>query len=288
MKKMLWYVGIVFLFILGGIFARVESVQAFTISPLRYSFVVDPGKTAVAEIEVWNNEEFSVEIVPEIDAFRLNPDTGHAEFGESDIAKSWVQTNVSALALAPGQKEKIIFTITVPPGSQPESHYLGFFLKQKSSQGQIGLGKRLGTLVFLHVSGEVVEKMQLQDFSIIKSDGKKFFHIQTVNEGTIHLVPQGSIRLFNWWGEKIGEIPLNPEEKKVLPGGTWKVEREIPPPTLTDIGRIRADLVLPFGLTEQVLTQRIYLWYLPWWLFGGALGIVVLILGGIYFFKKRI
>jgi len=287
MNNVLKYMGVFFLFVFGAILGMYDSVEAFTLSPLRYSFVVDPGKTAVAEIEVWNNEAQTIEVVPEIDAFLLDPDTGHAQFGESDIAKSWVQTNGSVFTLVPGQKQKIVFTIAVPEGSRPESHYLGFFLKQKNSPGQIGIGKRIGTLVFLHVSGEMVEKMQLQDFSVLRDNNKKFFHIQAVNDGTIHLTPQGSIRLSNWRGKKIADIPLNPEQRKVLPGGIWKIDKEIQPPTFKNIGRIRADLVMTFGLTEQVLMQRIYFWFFPWWFVVIVIGVFAVGASGIYFLKKN-
>lgn len=267
--------------VLGGIFA-VDVTHAFSLSPLRHTMVVDPGKTAVAQVEIFNNENYSIELVPEIDAFSIHPDTGHAQFGEGDIAKSWIHTNVSTLSLSPQEKKIVNFTVTVPPGSSSQSHYLALFLKQKALDGQIGIGKRIGTLLFLHVSGPVQEKMQLQNFSSIKDNGKKMLHIQTVNEGSIHLIPKGTIDFFNIFGKKIGSVQINPEERKVLPEGIWRTSLDVPQ---FGVGRIRADLHLIYGQTEQTLFGTISFWNISSVLVIGLSGILLLC-GGIFFAKR--
>ncbi len=283
MKKIFRFSGFFFFFLLGAIFVQVDSARGFTLSPLRHTMVVDPGKTAVAQVALYNNEDHTLELVPEVDAFRIHPESGYAQFGESDVAKSWIHTDVGTITLAPGAKQIVNFTVTVPPNSLSESHYLGLFVKEKPGNGQIGIGKRLGTLLFLHVSGDVQEKMQLQDFSLIEKEGKKFFHIQTLNEGSIHLIPQGKMEFFNLFGRKVGEVSINPEERKVLPGGVWRTSIEVP--KNLGSGRINSHLSLHYGLTDQVLTGSVRFWNIPWFFIFIAVGGVI-IAGSLALYKK--
>lgn len=287
MKMIRKQFGIFFLFLLGGIFFFGDSAEAFSIFPVRRTLVVDPGKTALAVVEIYNDEGEVLEVTPEVDSFILNPDTGNAEFGQRDDAKAWVHTKDQVFSLAPKEKRSVEFVITVPLGVAPESHYLGLFLRQKPTGGQVGLGKRVGTLLFLHVSGVVTEKVQLQDFSYEKKNDAESMHVQLLNEGSIHLVPIGTINFFNIWGEKVAEIPINPNQRKVLPDGVWRATFAVPQFGWKSSGKIRADLVMSYGLSSQMLTRDVSFWYVSWWLVGSLLGGMVVTTVGILFLKKQ-
>jgi hypothetical protein len=248
---------LVFCGVFFGILFFGQNVQAFSVSPLRHTMVVDPGKTAVAEVEVFNIEDTAIKLVPEIDAFRIHPDTGHAQFGEIDDAKGWIVVNTNEFTLGPKEKKIVRFTVNVPPGTVPRSHYLGLFLKEKSFNSQIAIGKRIGTLLFLHVGGDVQEKMELQNFSILKTKTKKLVSIQTINTGSIHLIPAGTIEFFNIFGKKVAEKQVNFEGRKVLPGGVWRNSL-----SLNDLkyGILYVHLNLNYGLTEQKITEKITFW----------------------------
>lgn len=275
------------LFFCIGSFALCGSSKAVSIFPLRQTLVIDPGKVAFAPVEVYNEENFPVEIVPEIDAFRLNPDTGHAEFGQADEAKSWVKANISSFVLAPKEKRRIEFTVSVPSTASRESHYLSLFVKQKSSAGQIGIGKRVGTLLFLHVSGDANEKLQLQDFSIEKNGGKIFAHIQLNNAGNIHVIPSGTIDLWNLWGKKVASIDINKEQRMLLPGGDWRSQVELKNISPINMGRLRVELHLNYGLTLQRIDQKISFWYFPWVAIFSGLFVIIGVLCTVLFVQKN-
>ncbi len=277
---------IFFLFVLVGVFLYGESAGALSIFPVRRTVVVDPGKTAVALVEIYNDEGNILEVQPEVDAFVLNSNTGHAEFGQSDEAKSWVRVNEEVFFLKPKEKRSVEFVITVPSGIVPASHYLGLFLRQKPTGGQVGLGKRVGTLLFLHVSGVVTEKMQVQDFSVEKKDDQEFFHIQLLNGGTIHLAPVGYISVRDMWGKQIASLPLNPNQRKVLPGDVWRTQIGIPLMDWKRIGKVHVEMIVNYGLSNQVLKAPLQFWYIPWWFVGGAGGSVFMIFCGIFFVKR--
>ncbi len=248
---------LVFCGVFFGILFFGQNVQAFSVSPLRHTMVVDPGKTAVAEVEVFNNEDVPIKLVPEVDAFRIHPDTGHAQFGEIDDAKGWIVVNTNEFTLGPKEKKIVRFTVNVPPATVPRSHYLGLFLKQKSVNSQISIGKRIGTLLFLHVGGDVQERMELQNFSLLKTKTDKLISVEVVNTGSIHLIPAGTIEFFNIFGKKVGEKKLNPDGRKVLPGGVWRNSL-----SFDDLNFmvLRAELDLSYGISEQKITKKIVLW----------------------------
>ncbi len=273
-----------FFFLVLGQFFFFQNTKAFSLFPARYTLVVDPGKTAVVSIQIYNDENTSIEITPEIDAFALNPDTGHTQFGQSDPAKSWIRANRSSLTLGAKQKQTVDFTVDVPPGTSVGSHYLGLFLKQKSSPGQVGLGKRIGALLFLHVSGEVSEKLLIQDFSFEKKGADRTLHVQLQNTGTIHLLPVGYIKVFTWWGEQVLVVPINPNQRKVLPNAEWRDVFFMHNLGIKSIGRVRAELSMEYGLTGQVLQSTLHFWYLPWYFV--SLFILIFGIGAGIFWKR--
>lgn len=283
LKKSFFLLFLIFL----GQFFFFQNAKAFSIFPARYTFVVDSGKTAVASVQIYNDEDQPIQVTAEVDAFALDSDTGHTQFGQSDPAKSWIQASVSSLTLSPEQKQTVDFTIAVPPETPAGSHYLGLFLKQKSAAGQVGLGKRIGTLLFLHVGGEVSEKLQIQDFSFEKERGNRNFHIQLQNNGSIHLMPGGNVRLFNFWGAQISGIPVNQNQRKVLPNADWRETLTLKNLGISSIGKIRADLTVEYGLTGQIVQSTIYFWYFPWWSIVFALLFLFAIAASIFLKRSR-
>ena len=89
MKNVLKYFCFSFVLVIGS-FVFCSTVKAFSIFPVRQTVVIDPGKVAVASVQIYNDENEIIQVVPEIDAFQLDPDTGHAQFGHADVAKSWI------------------------------------------------------------------------------------------------------------------------------------------------------------------------------------------------------
>jgi hypothetical protein len=82
-------------------------------------------------------------------------------------------------------------------------------------------------------------------------------HIQAINEGTIHLIPQGKIVFFNILGKKVKEIEINLDGRKVLPGGIWRTS--IPLSGLS-MGYVRTELQLDYGITEQKIREKMVFW----------------------------
>jgi hypothetical protein len=271
-------------------FVGVGNVKALTLSPVRETLVVDAGKDQIAFVYIKNDSEIEQTFLFETDAFGLDPDTGHIQFGKNDEAKSWVVPNYPVLTLKPGETRRVNFMIHIPVGTPPSSHYLALVAKQNPVKGQLSIGERVASLLFLHVSGTVHESISLQDFS---SEKNWYFwnplkmHVQLKNQGTIHAIPQGRIDILNWWGKKIAEIPVNITNRKILPNEKWKEVEELKEIHFWNIGKLHARLFLKYGVTEQDIVAEKSFYFVPWYFVLFGLIFVFGVTFGVRFFKEK-
>lgn len=271
-------------------FVAVGNAKAFTLSPVRETLVVDPGQSQSVVLDIKNDSGIRQNFLFETDAFGLDPDTGHIQFGKRDEAKSWVVPNYPALDLNPGEMRQVNFRVRIPPGTAPGSHYLALVAKQNPAQGQVVIGERIASLLFLHVAGKVEESLALRDFS----SGKKIYfgtpiemYLYLQNQGTIHATPLGKIELFNWRGKKITEIPINIKDRKILPEEKWKETEVFSKIPLWQLGKLHARLILEYGVTSQSIIAEKSFWFFPWMSIVAIFIFLFGIIGGGFFIKKR-
>lgn len=284
MKKFFYFFAVTLLFFL------IQGVQAVEIRPTRQTAVVNPGETQKLFLEVKNDSSEPRRFRAQIDSFQINEETGNLEFNTGDEAVGWVKPDVSTLSLDPGEEGQFIFALTAPKSAAPGAHYLVFFATEEASSGQIALSGRIGSLVFLNVSGEVVEKVDLDDFSVLQSLSVKALptlHMFLRNSGNIHVVPTGEIIVSNFLGQLVATVPINEKNEKILAEGRWR-RQFVTDLTWKDAGKLRAHVTIHYGLQDQIITRDVSFWYLPLpvILFGGA-GFFILLGIGIFILKKK-
>jgi len=160
------------------------------------------------------------------------------------------------------------FTVAVPEQAEVRSRYLGLFAKQLPADGQVGIGARLGSLLFLHVSGESLEALTEVAFSSdmkIMLGQSATLSLTLKNTGTIHVAPEGEVVLVSR-GRVLETIALNPDQKKVLPDGVWNNSFYVAGLSLRDVGKIDVVAFVRYGVSGQTLSARTTLWYVPWWM----------------------
>ncbi len=262
---------------------------ALSISPPRQTVVIDPGKSSAVELTMQNDTKANISIQPDIDAFRIDPDTGRAVFGSADAAKQWITWKADAVALAPGEKKTITFSIVVPAEAEPGGHYLGLLAKA-GGNGAVGLSSRAGSLLFLYVGGRAEEslakKLFFSDHAWYWSLPLHFF-LSLENTGNIHVLPEGGLVIANMRGERILTQPINPERKKLLPHGTWRETYTIHGLSWRDTGPLTATVFVQYGVTRQQMVDTISFWYVPIWLAAPGLIIFLLLFFLWWQFRKR-
>lgn len=266
------------------------NVEALTISPLRHTVVIDPGQSQTVSLTITNDGNKTITLVPEIDAFQLDPQIGTAVFGARDEAVSWVEPAERQLTVRSGATRETVFQINVPKEAEPGSHYLALFANQAPAAGTIGVGARVGALLFLHVAGEVREELTREDFFSTRAWYAKpplTLSLWLRNNGTIHVVPVGEV-LLQKGGQVIDRQSLNTGERKILPGARWEESYQFEKLAWRDVGRIEAVASLQYGLTRQPIVDRVAFWYLPAGLLVTiAVGLILVFVGWLIVKKKK-
>jgi hypothetical protein len=277
MKQGIYIFGSAF-FVLG-LFFFLEQAHALTVTPLRQTAIVDPGESAVVSLFVINEETSRVEVVPEIDAFRIHDETGDIIHGTPDVAKTWIRAVEPRIVLDPGQSGQFNFSVNVPADAAPGSHYLVLYASARAGQGQVGVGSRVGMLFFLHVGGEVIEDVKVRDVSSPQwYTGRPFtVHLDIENTGNIQVIPDGTITLRDWRDTAVATASINEQSDVVLSGMGFRRSYEFSP-AFWRIGPYTAHVQLKYGTGGAVENAEVKFMYIPIWAFG-ACGLILLFIG---------
>jgi hypothetical protein len=217
--------------LIGGFIAAVLAFQgigahALSVNPAIQDVTIDPGKVETRTIAVENDEAATQTYVVTIQKFIPKGEFGQQEFldaRDTSGLPEWMYVDKPEITLMPGQKGTIQVAIRAPADASAGGHYAALFLSRKQlAQEQVAMLPRLGILFFVQVNGALTEKLSLQSFQTDLSGTYEYlpvgFRASILNEGDVHLMPTGSIRVKNILGATVALIPVNAESARVLPG----------------------------------------------------------------------
>ena len=242
-------------------------VKAIEIGPLRQTVVLEPGTTQEVTVQVTNTASHLRSIRIGVDTFRVDPGTGSAIFGTEGVAKDWITFSDKYITLDAFETKEVVFTARIPRDAVSKAHYVGLFAQEKPGPGQVGVSARVGSLLFLHVAGQVKESVVVEDFSVSAEpllDTPLEARVQIRNTGDIHIVPQGEIRIINNRDTVIQTLRVNPEKKVVYPGHSWHTYGDFYTLSLWDVGPLRIQYVIRYGLSNKVITGEMVVWFVPY------------------------
>ena len=223
MKKLLTLLALTFSF------ALLQSAQAagIVLTPPKFEFDADPGQTINSVVKITNQNSSSLVLTSEAKDFIASGETGTPTFvdpGEGNEAislASWININdQQPVVVRPGQKVEIPFTITVPENAEPGGKYGTMFFAPPAGEGQLSVVQKIGSLILVRVSGEIVEEGQLDTFGAypanlpgeeIPNTSSDFFFekppvdfaVRYENTGNVQVKPQGKIEIFNTFGGQV-------------------------------------------------------------------------------------
>ncbi|MBP9761167.1 MAG: hypothetical protein KBD15_02930 [Candidatus Magasanikbacteria bacterium] len=255
-----------FTFSAFGLFGLAYSASALTVAPVRQTIVVDPGTETSVSLFLVNDTDAPMKLLPLVESFSLENTTGKTLLGTPEDALSWISPNQESLTLSPGRHGEFTFSLRIPEDTPPGGHYIVLFAQEVHGSGQVGLGARVGSLLFLHVSGTIQELAQVISFSSFK---KIYIHAPPTisfalkNAGNIHITPIGEITFSTFWGNTFHTIPLT-ANRKILAGGAWEETVVVSNIPFWVVGKVRATLTATYGATEQPLAQEVSFWVVSW------------------------
>lgn len=278
---------IIFGCFLSGIFYFTNSIQAISISPLKHTIILDSGAVQDVAFNVTNDTDVEKKYVMALDAFRVDPNTGRAIFGETDTALNWISFPFgNSFSLKPNQIKEVIATVTIPPNEIPNTHYIGVFAQESvlSESGTVQIGSRVGTLMFIVVGGEMVEQFGIDyvvpiDFVTTKLPQ---FDLQLNNSGTIETSYVGKITLTNVSGRVVFEKIFTNDIEKVYAGMKKKHTINVSDLSWRDIGPLRATALVEYGISKKMINATTMVWYMPVWTYG----LIIFLLGSTWFFIR--
>ncbi len=250
------------LLLLGGVGKEVyaQAGRSLTIIPPKFDGLFsNPGDTLVEQIRVRNDSDTPVTYAITVEDFTTSGEEGQVvlEEGESDLTyslASWIELETRDIILQPMEEKVVTFVVNVPRNAEPGGHYASILFQSSVDQvpGGAAVAQRVGSLVLLRVSGNVVEDATLETFSTpnYQKSGPITFSLRVKNDGNVHVQPQGTIVIKNMLGRKVAEIPL--DSRNVLPAAVrrmdtvWNQERLL--------GRYTATLIAQYGEGAQKKT----------------------------------
>lgn len=238
-----------------------QQSAGITIIPPKFELFANPGDVVTETIRVRSDSEIPLVFGILVEDFSSAGEDGNVvlEEGESDASyslKSWIEPSSENIQLQPGEETTFPFTITVPRDAEPGGHYASVLFQLgggSTEPGVTNVQHRVGSLVLLRVSGNVVEEAAIETFNtpVYSQSSPIAFQLRVKNDGTTHIRPTGTIIITNMFGQKVDEIPLN--SANVFPGAVRRMETEWNPGNV--LGHYTATLVATYGQQSLPLTS---------------------------------
>lgn len=222
-----------------GISGRPSAADGSSDGRTRFSHSADPGQQIADNYFVQNTgslpQTFTI-----LAADGYNDDAGAFALQPTDEAPvdlgTWVAfengANRIQFELQPGESRVVPFVISVPENATPGDHSGGIAASVVTPSGQVKVDRRLGTRMYVRVSGDIQTGLSVGALSGEYSGdwwnpftGTLKLKYTVENTGNIALASNVSIGLNTWFG-----IPLDNKAgdaiPELLPGGTRTYESE--------------------------------------------------------------
>jgi hypothetical protein len=161
--------------------------------------------------------------------------------------------------------------------------------------GEVSLSASVGTIVLISVPGNVKDQVQLTGLHVYKgdSDGTLFFDkpdkvgVEIKNLGNGFVKPFGTVEVRDMAGKKIYSYQLNSTNPRatILPGSSRTFKDALK--NVGGPGRYTVTASVSYGSGSQVLTLKKTFWYIPLWLAGVIIGVLVLLIVLAYLAYRR-
>lgn len=237
-----------------------QGAAGITVIPPKFELFANPGDVVTETIRVRNNSDVPQTFGVLVEDFSSTGEEGKVvlEEGEESTAyslKSWIDLSSQNIVIQPNEEVSFPFSIVVPRDADPGGHYASVLFQLGSGEqipGAASVQHRVGSLVLLRVSGNVVEESEIETFlaPVYSQQGPVNFELRVKNNGTTHIRPNGTIVITNMFGQKVDEIPLN--SANVFPGAVRKMDTEWNKDAL--LGHYTATLVATYGQQNLPLT----------------------------------
>lgn len=200
-----------------------------TISPSYFDLTAKPGDTVENKMRVYNNSTTPIDLTVTVKKLTSDPQTGQpvpADPTAKDEYISWLQITPNAFKAQPQEWTTIDFKLSVPKDAAFGYYYvIQIAPKDKSvtkGNGPQVQGQILAALLLNVPRPGSKASLQLVDFKpthFVNEYMPIDFTTTILNNGNIHVRPQGNIFIRNDLQKDLGVLELNPALGAILPEG---------------------------------------------------------------------
>lgn len=262
--------------------ARHDRMTLAIVPPL-FQMQLAPGTHWRGVIKFVNGNPYDIDLHSSVVPFHGAGETGNAQFDftlenapDPRTLSGWIRIDRGPTHVRRDTTAEIPFSIVVPEDAEPGGHYAAIMVgtdpvdRLKNGSG-FSIGSLLSSLLFVSVSGDVVEAGAIRDFfptsQVVQTPDTRFV-LRFENSGNVHLIPQGHIIITNMWGKERGRITVNDDTSfgSVLPDSTRRFEFEWHgEANFFEMGRYRAEATLMYGGTAKQTVYRVAtFWVIPY------------------------
>lgn len=277
-------------------FAQSASTSSNTIkvTPVRSDIQVQPGGTATVQVTVSNVTKSTISVTPVTNDFVAGDDRGTPalildadKFAPSHSLKRFLAP-LSTATIAAGQSKTFSVVVNVPEDAEAGGYFgaVRFAPSDPDSGGQVNLSASVASLILLTVPGNIIEKLELDSFTI-QQNGKSGTSFRTPdnleasfsfeNKGNLQIGPFGKLSVKR--GDTVVySANFNDKDPRdvILPDSTRRWE--IPFKDIEAFGHYDVVATFTYGTTNQTIEVTKSFWVIPAWLIFAAIGAVVFLL----------
>ena len=244
------------------------SKSALAVSPAIIESVLELGKPVPFTVQVANITNFPLPVKSFVRDFAVqSTELEKTERARLDSSQ-WFSIKDPDFILQPNQVRAVNGTITAPINAVPGGHYATIYFQplvphEVLSPSTAYMNSQVGTLAFLIIKGDIEQKASfdsgLQAPSVVQH-GPIDFTFTLNNDGNVHLMPTGTLTLFDMFGHEAAKLKVEPGV--ILPESTkpftatWDAANAL--------GVYRAELDLQYGDNTLLPKQSVTVWVVPW------------------------
>jgi hypothetical protein len=280
---------------LSGVLAQTNSQaggQGLEISPPLIELAADPGQTLKTTIQIRNITTGTLIAKPQTNDFTSNGVDGlpQLQLDEGEPSpfsiRDWIAP-IPDTRLEKDAQASIEVTIAVPANASPGAHFgvIRFTgVPPELENNGVSLSASLGSLVFITVSGDAVEKSSIQEIRASQNGEQgTFFEKGPItltqiikNDGNTFVRPNGTVRVTDIFGKEAGSYPLNQDNRLILPGSTREFTQQFEKGGL--FGRYTMQVDMVYGTDNTIVSESMTFWVIPYKLVAVGLLVIALII----------
>jgi hypothetical protein len=252
----------------------------FVVGPGKAELVIEPGSSRTIELMVTNRTGetriFNFEVEDATGSY--DPTSPVVLLGDDRgpyTLKDYISYPHQSIELEHNERARIPVTVTIPADAEAGGRYGSLLVTTVTKNAEVDASagasaasavvSRVGTLFFVTIPGETVIEGALQSFATVPdkqffNEGPINFQLLFENKGNIHLNPYGEIRITNLFDEEVGFMELDPWF--AMPQSLRS--REVSWDRGLLIGRYTATAHINRGYGDNIDTQSVTFWVLPW------------------------